>query len=130
MEACDQDNRRRFARLDIALSVSYAIMNSGGGASEMAEAMSSDISAGGLRLMTPAPLPNGATLDLEISMNGEEETKIHASGEVVWQSQIAEDSYETGAIIKHMDDSDKKLFMGFIFDQMSRLVGERPSQLN
>lgn len=114
--------QRKYARLDIALTVSYAIKNTGGDVSELAEAISSDISASGLRLMTPGSLSPGDILDLEISIEGED-SLIHASGEVVWQSKISETSYETGAVIKYMDNADKQRFMSFVFDQMTRLMG-------
>lgn len=120
--------QRKYARLDIALSVSYAIKNAGGETSELAEAMSSDISASGLRLMTPSPLRPGDILDLEISIEGHHDS-IRASGEVVWQSMISESSYETGAVIKYMDETDKQRFMTFVFDQMSRVVGGSQSVL-
>ena len=122
--------KRRHARLDISLSVSYAVRNVAGEVTELAEAMSSDISASGLRLMTPTPLQPGDLLDLEISISGQDGEPIHASGEVVWQSQVAETSFETGTVIKHMADDDKRRFMGFVFDQMSRFVGMPRGSLN
>lgn len=115
--------KRKYARLDIALSVSYAVKNVGGEMSELADALSSDISAGGLRLMTPTPLKPGDLLDLEITIDGNNQETIHASGEVVWQNQISDTSFETGAIIRYMDDEDKQRFMSFVFDQMSRVMG-------
>jgi c-di-GMP-binding flagellar brake protein YcgR len=119
-------DQRRHARLDIALAVNYAIQQSGGEASEMAETLSSDISASGLRLMTVAPLENGSLLNLEITLPEDWPTAgdpIRAHGEVVWQNKISDFSYETGTVIKHMDEADKKRLMSFVFDQMSRLVG-------
>lgn len=116
--------RRKYARLDIAITVSYAVENPGGGLSEYAEATSSDISAGGLRLMTPTPLANGAHLDLEIYLGEEVEyNKIPAKGQVAWQNKISNTSYETGVLITSMDNDAKKLFMSFVFDQMSKVVG-------
>ncbi len=117
------NEKRRHARLDIALSVSYAVESPGKELSERAEAISSDISASGLRLMTPGPLQAGSVLDLEIRLLDEENPPIHAQGEVVWQSKISDTSYETGAVIMGMEEEDKKRFMGFVFDQMSRFVG-------
>ena len=122
MEVLAQDERRRYARLDIALSVSYAILNGQHHVKETAEAFSSDISAGGLRMMTPHPLENGLKLELEIFV-GEESQPIHAHAEVVWQNKISDTSYETGTVIRYMPDYDKKRFMGFVFDQMSRFMG-------
>lgn len=119
----DTQNRRKYARLDIALTVSYAVEDVSGKLSEYAEAVSSDISAGGLRLMTPTALTTGSRLDLEVFLGDDPENKLHAKGEVVWQNKISDTSYETGILINHMDSEDKKKLMGFVFDQMSRLVG-------
>lgn len=119
-------DQRRHARLDIALAVNYAILQSGGEASEMAETLSSDISASGLRLMTVAPLENGSLINLEIALPEDcpdAGDPIKAQGEVVWQNKISDFSYETGTVIKHMEERDKKRLMSFVFDQMSRLVG-------
>ncbi|MBI5300348.1 MAG: PilZ domain-containing protein [Deltaproteobacteria bacterium] len=116
-------NRRKYARLDIALTVSYAIESASGELSEYAEAVSSDISAGGLRLMTPTALTPGSILDLEVFLGSDPESRIKAKGEVVWQNQISPTSFETGVLIQHMDNDAKKKFMEFVFDQMSRFVG-------
>lgn len=118
-----ESEKRRFARLDIALSVSYAVRGSNGELSELADAMSSDISAGGLRLMTPSALKAGDLLDIEITIGEDTTLKIPASAEVVWQTQITDTSYETGAIIRYMCEADKQRFMSFVFDQMSRVMG-------
>ncbi|HSA60363.1 MAG TPA: PilZ domain-containing protein [bacterium] len=125
-----QKDQRRHARLDIALAVNYAIQQAGPdgvyGASEMAETLSSDISASGLRLMTVAPLDNGSILNLEITLPEEwpgAAEPIKAQGEVVWQNKISDYSYETGTVIKYMEENEKKRLMSFVFDQMSRLVG-------
>ena len=123
MSPIKPDDRRKYARLDIALTVSYAMESSSGKISEYAEAVSSDISAGGLRLMTPTALEVGAHLDLEIFLGEDPENKIHSKGEVMWQTKISNTSYETGVFLSHMDIDDKKKLLGFVFDQMSRLVG-------
>ncbi|MBI2345312.1 MAG: PilZ domain-containing protein [Deltaproteobacteria bacterium] len=114
--------KRKFARLDMALTVSYAVRDARGNPSPMAEAVSTDVSAGGLRLMTPTPLPNGSRIDLDLIL-GERVDPLHAAGEVVWQHKLSPTSYETGVVIQHMEDEDKKRFMQFIFDQMARLIG-------
>ncbi len=119
----DPKERRKFARLDIAISVSYAIEKAGGETSEYAEAVSGDISASGLRLMTPTPLESGVHLDLEIFIGDDPSPPVKAKGEVVWQNKISDTSFETGVIIQHMDNDAKKRFMAFVFDQMSRFVG-------
>lgn len=123
MATPNPQNRRKYARLDIALTVSYAVEDVAGKISEYAEAVSSDISAGGLRLMTPTPLTTGSHLDLEVFLGDDPDNKIHAKGEVVWQNKISDTSYETGVLINHMDNEAKKKLMSFVFDQMSRLVG-------
>ncbi len=123
MATTSSQNRRKYARLDIALTVGYAVEDVSGEISEYAEAISSDISAGGLRLMTPSALEIGSRLDLEIFLGDEPENKVHAKGEVMWQNKISNTSFETGIFMSHMDLEDKKKLLGFVFDQMSRLVG-------
>lgn len=115
--------RRKFARLDLALTVSYRVTGEAGGTPvDPREAVSSDVSLGGLRLMTPAVLANGTLLDLEILLGDQEENPIRAEGEVVWQNRISDTSYETGVMIKNMPNDDKSRFMQFVFDQMSKVV--------
>lgn len=117
--------RRKYARLDLALTVSYRVagqpMNQ---PMDPREAMSSDVSLGGLRLMTPSPLSNGTMLDLEIILGDQELNPIGATGEVVWQNKISDTSYETGVMIRGMPEADKKRFMEFVFDQMVKVVGQ------
>lgn len=114
--------KRRFARLDLALTVSYAVIDPSGHAVDPREALSSDISAGGVRLMTPTPLEVGAMIDLNIHLADQEDNPVRAKGEVVWQTKISSTSFETGVVIKEMPDADKKRFMSFVFDQLSKVV--------
>ena len=115
--------RRKFARLDLALTVSYRVAGEAGGLPlDPREAISSDVSLGGLRLMTPTALKNGTLLDLEIVLGDDEGNPVNASGEVVWQNKISETSFETGVMIKGMPGDDKGRFMQFVFDQMSKVV--------
>ena len=118
----DYTERRKYARLDLALTVSYKVAGqTAGQPADPREAVSSDVSLGGLRLMTPTRLENGTMLDLEIIL-GDEGKPISAQGEVMWQNKISETSYETGVMIKKMPDADKSEFMKFVFDQMSKVV--------
>ena len=114
--------RRKFARLDLALSVSYRVAGQAGQPADLREAISSDISLGGLRLMTPTVLENGSLLDLEIFLGEEGEVSVGATGEVMWQNKISNTSYETGVMIKGMPNDDKSRFMEFVFDQMTKVI--------
>lgn len=115
--------RRKFARLDLALTISYRVVgHASGEPTDPREALSSDISLGGLRLMTPTRLDNGTILDLEILLGEDEAHPISADGEVVWQNKISDTSFETGVRITGMPKPDKKRFMEFVFDQMAKVV--------
>jgi len=115
--------RRKFARLDLALTISYRVKGqSGGQPLDPREAISSDISVGGLRLMTPTHLEHGAMLELEIYLGDDESNPLRADGEVVWQNKISKTSYETGVMIRGMPAGDKSRFMQFVFDQMTKVV--------
>ena len=116
------DERRKYARLDLALTISYRITGqSAGQPADLREAVSSDISMGGFRLMTPAKIENGTMMKLEIYL-GDEKNPLHAEGEVVWQNRLSSTSYETGVMIKGMPATDKSHFMQFVFDQMAKVV--------
>lgn len=116
-------DRRKFARLDLALSISYRVADQISGPGATPESVvSSDVSLGGLRLMTPGPLDSGTKLELEIFLPDDETHPIIAHGEVVWQSKISATSYETGVVIRGINDEGRKRFMEFVFDQMSRMV--------
>lgn len=116
--------RRKFARLDLALNISYRVIGqSSGEPVDPRETISSDVSMGGVRLMTPAPLENGTMLELEMFLGDDDDSlPVTAHGEVVWQSKISKTSFETGVMIKTMPDNDKSRFMQFVFDQMSKVV--------
>lgn len=114
--------RRKHARLDLALSVSYTIIGKAANIyADPREALSEDVSMGGLRLMTPSSIENGTMLELEIII-GEDSGPISAEGEVVWQNKISDTSFETGVMIKSMLSTDKRRFMEFVFDQMSKIT--------
>lgn len=114
--------RRKYARLDLALTISYQVIGSVGKPADPRETVSSDISVGGVRLMTPTPLDNGTMLELEIILGDDESDAVHAEGEVVWQNKLSNTSYETGVMIKGMPNEDKSRFMQFVFDQMTKVV--------
>jgi c-di-GMP-binding flagellar brake protein YcgR len=120
--ATDATNRRKYARLDLALTVSYAPLESSGMPADPREALSSDLSAGGLRLMMPTPSHMGAQLDLMIYLEGSDDKPVNATGEVLWQNKISSTSFETGVAIRAMPDPDKRRFMEFVFDQMTKVV--------
>lgn len=116
-------DRRKFARLDLALTVSYRVAGKiEGHPVDPREAISADVSLGGLRLMTPTKLSNGTMLDIEIILGESDPKPITAEAEVVWQSKISTTSFETGVQIKRMPDADKSRFMQFVFDQMAKVV--------
>ncbi len=112
--------RRKFARLDLALGIGYKVVGKSAQPEDPTEALSCDVSLGGLRLMTPNSLENGTQLDLSITLQ-DESAPISAKGEVVWQSKISSTSFETGVLIKGMSVEDRSRFMSFVFDQMATL---------
>ena len=78
----------------MALTISYRVK--GESASQPVdprEAISSDISMGGVRLMTPTALDNGTMLDLEIFLGEDESNPVRAEGEVMWQNKISNTNY-------------------------------------
>lgn len=122
MNEMSADNRRKFARLDLALTVSYRVTDEHGTEHDPREALSSDISESGLRLMTPTAIETGSEIDVEIMIGEDNDNPIAATGEVVWQNKLGSASYETGVIIRSMPTEDRSRFMQFVFDQMAKLL--------
>jgi len=117
------EERRKFARLDLALNISYRVIERDPTPPvDPRETISSDISMGGVRLMMPSRIENGTMLELEIYLGEDDSVPIKAEGEVVWQSRISKTSFETGVMIKDMASDNKSRFMRFVFDQMSKMV--------
>lgn len=118
----DPKERRKYARLDLALTVAYRVIGqTGQQPANPADAISQDVSLGGLRLMTPTALPNGTEVELDIHL-ADEQQPIKATGEIMWQTKLSGTSYETGVLIKGMPAEDRGRFMSFVFDQMSKMV--------
>ena len=115
----DPKERRKFARLDLALTVGYRVVGSVPQPEDPTETISADVSLGGLRLMSPTPLKTGTQLELDIQL-AENDPSIKAEAEVMWQSKISNTSYETGVLIKGMPEKDRSRFMSFVFDQMAK----------
>ena len=118
----DPKGRRKYARLDLALTVGYKVIGQvGQQPANPADAISQDVSLGGLRLMTPTSLENGTELELDINLS-DSDPPIKATGEVMWQTKLSNTSYETGVLIKGMPPEDRGRFMSFVFDQMTKVV--------
>jgi anti-sigma B factor antagonist len=82
-EIANLNLRRRFARLDIHLTVKYAIAG-GGKKARMLEGRVLNMSAAGLYIYTPYTLPLGTQVDLEFNLPGKPAGLLEAAGKVSW----------------------------------------------
>lgn len=75
----EMDDRRRFARLDTRLDVSYAVLPAG----KAQRAVTKDISAGGICLFADHTLAQGTRLQVSMAVPGRKEP-VRFTAEVVW----------------------------------------------
>ncbi|MFC1632000.1 PilZ domain-containing protein [Candidatus Omnitrophota bacterium] len=99
------EERRKFARLETSVDVSYTIIGKPGGI----DVFSKNISAGGLCLVLDQVFPADTPLQLLIKVPDLKDP-IHALGRVVWQRKIkdgAEEKYDTGVEFTGISDFDR-----------------------
>lgn len=104
------EERRRFLRLDANCDVKYAVMAS---MHAPYNALSKDISGGGLRLPIDKKPRMGELLELEISVP--ERPLIFAVGRVVWIKKrgAGTNDLEIGVKFMNIDPADREALMDF-----------------
>ncbi len=74
-----------------------------------------DISLGGMRIVLPAPLPQGSELELELDLDskfGRKTMKVKAK--VVWVRQVAPRRYEAGLKFLNLSERKKDIMISFL----------------
>lgn len=117
----EQDQRQEFrlvGRAHVTLELEAA---EPGGADEarLADASSSDVSPGGLRLTTDEALPPGALLPAKIQLPGAPEPCL-LTVEVIWCQPTGTDRWQSGLKILDTGDSD---YLGWM-EAMARAMEE------
>ena len=74
------DDRRQHSRLPVNLKVAYRSKG------DLQKDLVTDLSPGGLFVLTSKPLPIGTDVDLEVSLE-ESDSPIHIRGKVIWLRQ-------------------------------------------
>ena len=92
------DDRRVFERIPAKLDVRYLDVNSG----KDGQAVTRDISAKGVGLVTSAALAARTPLELWLSVPDKGEP-IYTRGEVAWSAPAAEGIYHTGINLERAD---------------------------
>ena len=87
------------------------------GEESIINALTKDISPGGLRIMTNVLLPVGTTLKLEIVLS-QRRRRLHAGGVVRWARSVYEEElYEMGIEFDHISPEDKMLLLEHTYRQ-------------
>jgi len=114
--------RRVFPRLLFNVEVQYhAIFLPEG--EEALKARSKDISAGGIRLMTPGQLDCDTVLELKFFLPGSKEM-IYVTGRVVWTDKFeagtlgAAEAYDSGIEFIGIDPEDREKINQYVFPRM------------
>lgn len=109
-----EKERRKFKRFDAYMSVRYQLSDP-----EAAKgiALSKDLSREGLKVNTPAHLPEGSTLDLELDIP-DDPKPVHTTGKIVWSrtSQGQDQGYDIGIRFVMMDPVDKFRVLDYAYN--------------
>ena len=85
--------RRKFPRIPAAIAIAYRTVY----LTEPNPTLTRDISEGGLRFFTIAPLDSGTTLKMTIQLSGRPQP-IRLTAEVLWSRLVTPPSKEPGAL--------------------------------
>ena len=114
------EERRRFVRLATRANVAYTALLSG----TAQQAITKDISGGGLRVFAERALPAGTPLQIALALPGCDEP-VNAIAEVVWSEQYETvgktdrlKSVELGARVVEIAPKDQEAVNRFIASQL------------
>lgn len=105
--------RRRESRIPEEDKVVIELLTNGQipGDKSVINALTKDISPGGIRIMTNVLLPVGTLLKLEIVLS-QRRRRLHATGAVRWARSVYEEElYEMGIEFDHITPEDKMLLL-------------------
>jgi len=114
---------RRFIRFDIALKVTYCVQKE---PKFEKTGITSDMSAGGIRLLTEEKLETGSRVGLKIIIP-EALNPAHLSGIVLWSEEaggVKKVSYTAGIEFGSIEEDNKNTFLKFLCDLMYEKTGK------
>lgn len=106
--------RRRFPRIPESFTVQYRV--SGELAATWAEAVTQNVSAGGIRFRVPEPLGPGTTMTLQMRLSGTAQP-LHVKGQVAWSRMQASGVVEVGVEFLNLSERDQRMIdqiVGFL----------------
>lgn len=114
--------KRRFIRFDIALKVTYCIQKE---PKIERTGITSDMSVGGIRLLTEEKLETGSRVEFMIFIP-EALNPAHFAGIVLWSNESGgskKPSYISGIEFGPIEEDNKNTFLKFLCDLMYRKTG-------
>jgi c-di-GMP-binding flagellar brake protein YcgR len=114
-----EEERRRYARYNPVPEITYAY----GFYNEPIKAETLELSLGGARIMTEWPLLIGETLEVNISVQGEE---IDVLGKVVHTRQVSDKRFIVGLSFENISEIKKKVLRHFFRDYIESFQDDTP----
>ena len=108
------EERRRFPRIPETFTVQYRV--SGELAATWAEAVTQNVSAGGIRFRVPEPLGPGTTVALQVKLPGIAQA-LHVKGQVAWSRMQASGVVEVGVEFVNLSEREQRMIdqlVGFL----------------
>ncbi len=118
----EQDNRRKYARLDTSFIVEYKKKNS----DKWKEAIGLNVSLGGVCFCLSEKLKKNEEIDLKLVFAAEDEKNIDTSGKVMWRTDSnwsKELTHMIGAEFKEISKINRSQFEKIVFSKLFDYVG-------
>lgn len=129
----DFEERRKTARLDMAIEVRYCVLGEGvrslsEGRAEpprrgRKDARTKNVSAGGCLLLTKEELPVNSQLELQIFLDEGEHEALTLQGRIARLNREGKGSYEYGIAFDELSKEARRLFADYFFAKMYDMIG-------
>ncbi len=114
------DERRKMARLDIAIEVRYKVI---GREHKLQGGVTRNISAGGCLFIASEKLSVGTELEIEMMLGTSPAESLKIKGRIERLTRVGEEMYESGIAFKALKREDRRIFADYVFSKMYEMIG-------
>ena len=111
----DFDERRKTARLDVAVKVQYQILGKDEGPKA---AVTKDVSVGGCLILVPEELPVNSKVLVQIFLSEDESQALRLKARITRLNRAESDLYEYGITFDQLSNEARRLFADYFFAKM------------
>jgi len=120
----DFTERRKTARLDVAIKVHYLVKRqTADGFEAIKNAVTKDISLGGCLLLVAEDIQIGSELELEILLGETDSEALRIKGRILRLNRQEHGLYEYGIAFDSISKETRRLFADYFFAKMYEMIG-------